>query len=270
MSDKLAPFARWPGLVERQTKYVDLMLRDEPDISGWRIWLAKTLNDAYGDLDTSGVGGTLASAHSIEVNRSGFFRSDTIRQRGILLTETTRGMARVLYDPDDFVVAANPQPFPTDQEVAYLRVQQKRQATGNFLTVAGVTNNGDAIMGPILVAPSAKWFGQPRPILTLTGTAPSNTGCVSGSVPKVDVTVQTPLPMHIVLPRRTHTVGIQNEDAAGDLLVSFGLDQEMTLIPNGKQELFYSGGAREIVLARKTGNGGCAFSINAVVALGPE
>jgi hypothetical protein len=177
-------------------------------------------------------------------------------------------MTRYYFNPDDFVNPALLSPMPADDAILYVRMQQSSMAAGGFLAVpAGAVNNAsEPIRGPILVIPPVMFWQTGRPALSLAGIAPSNTGCTAGNIPVVDETVQIPLPMHIVLPRPTSLITITNMNSAAGvtLLVSPGLGLPMVEIAYGTPVNF-EGGIREIVLARASGAGGCAFSIFAAI-----
>jgi hypothetical protein len=137
-----------------------------------------------------------------------------------------------------------------------------------FLTVNGPVDIGEPKLGSIYVAPPPEFFGQPNPAITLSGTAPDGTGAVAGSVPPVHPDMQSPNPMHIVLPRRTASCFINNVDAANTLLVSTGWGIPMTPVTPTEDVIELGGGSRDVVIA---GLGGTAdFSIYAVLNLGPD
>jgi len=121
--------------------------------------------------------------------------------------------------------------------MSFFRVQERRVSTGAWLTVAGPINNGLPILGPIVPIPAALFYGKQSSGLGLAGTAPANTGCTLGAVPVIDETVQTPLPMHIVLPRPAARFEVTNYGdsvgGTGGLLVSLD-GTPMVRVPAGE------------------------------------
>lgn len=274
MSD-LGPQGIFPGIVDRKPHLIDLMLRARPGTSQFRLWGARTVNDAYGNYtgagNNSNVGGS-GGVNLLTVDADSSFRSLQLERRNVMLIGSQRGLTRILLDLDDFFVNADPPTVPEDGEVLFCRIQENRVAAGGFLAVAaGAAQNGDEpIKGPILVIPPAPWWTMRDPALTIQGLAPSNTGCTVGFPPLFDETtgiLQRPSPMHIVLPRPTSSVTIRNEDGANALFYSYGPGQPMSQVAAGSDFTSF-GSAREILVASSQANAAVAFSIDAVINLG--
>lgn len=257
------PFRAFPGIVERLPHWVDLQVWDQPDVLATRLWGSVSLEDAYGALATSGLGGTGGTAFA-EATRGTSFVSKTWRGRP-LVEESHRRMTRFYFNPDDFVNPALPSPMPPDDAMLFVRLQQHSLAAGGYLAVDGgaALNPGTPIRGPILVIPPPLFWTTTRPALTLAGQAPNNTGCVLNEVPFIDDTVQAPTPMIIELPKPAQITTIVNTSAASELLVSSGLGLPMAEILPG-DSAYFEGSLREIVLA---GTGSATFSIHATIAL---
>ena len=261
------PFTVFPGIVQRSRYFIDLQVRDLPGVNATRLWGSTNLDDAYGTLATSGIAGTGGTAFA-EATRGTSFVSRTL-DRTQLVEESHRGMTRYYFNPEDFVNPALPSPMPADDAILFVRLQQSSLAAGGFLSVpvAAPINPSEPIRGPILVIPPVMFWQTGVPALSLAGLAPSNTGCVVGQIPVVDQTVQTPLPLHIVLPRPARLITISNTGGAGvTLLASSGLGMPMVQIDSGNP-LNFEGGIREIVLARAAGGAGCSFSIFATIGM---
>jgi len=138
----------------------------------------------------------------------------------------------------------------------------------SFLVVNGPVDIGEPKLGPIYAVPTPSFFGQVIPTLLLSGTAPDGTGAVAGSVPPLDLDMQVPNPMHIVLPRPTSSITFANHDPANSLLVSTGSGTPMVQIGFDEDPMVVFGSFKEIILA---GDGGpVPFSVHAVVALGAD
>lgn len=265
------PVLTVPGLVARYTRQIDLQFRDTPEVAAWQVYGHHTLNDAYGNPDTSGVGGS-GPLVMFTVRKSAVFASDSVRRKGGgLWGENTRGTARALFDVEDFMVPANPVPVVAlDDQWLYLRVQQNRVAAGGLLVVPGGVDAGDPILGPLYLVPPPAAFGSPEPSLTLNGTAPSNTGCTLSNVPAFSLDGTAPGPLHIVFPRPLSYLRLQNTKAAGgpNLLFCYGPGQSMQRIAPGEETVLYSGQTKDLLLAREAGNGGCTFDLTGTLRLG--
>lgn len=257
------PFTTRVGLYQRFTNFIDLIIRNSPDASAYRLWAAASLNDAYGNLAGGGVGSGVGGSGgvallAVEENQIGRTTPNAVRSAQTRVAENRQGQTSFQIDPRDIPVM--------DEQMMFFRVQEYRRTTASWLTVAGVVNTGLPIQGPILIVPPMSVFGTASGSYMVSGKAPSNTGCALGVSPVIDVTVQTPLPMHLVLGKASSAVLIRNEDSAGNLLVSYGVGMPMIRIPQGGElsSGYGHGNAAisEIFLARESGDGGCLFSID--------
>lgn len=272
------PFSTRVGILQRSPNFIDLMVRNRPDVSAYRLWGAPTIDDAYGALVGSGLGGTGGTA-IIEANINTIAQSPSVQSRW-RVEEVRRGTTSFQIDIEDYVAPAvlpGPPPFGPDDDFLFVRVQERRRTTGWLHVPAGAVNNANwPIKGPILVVPPATFFGMAGAALSMQGTAPAGTGSTVGNPPVVDETVQDPLPMHLVSPRPITSISVRNIDPTEDLLVSWGLGMPMTLVTAGNSfDIFGIPGVTEIVLAALSPGGsvgfaGCAFSIEAQVDLYSE
>jgi hypothetical protein len=98
-----------------------------------------------------------------------------------------------------------------------------------------------------------------------------------GISPVFDETVQTPLPMHIVLPRPGYHVRVRNTEdvpsigAGPNLLLSYGLGMPMVIVAPGELVSVFRGpGVTELVLAGESGSIGgmeCSFCVEGTIGL---
>lgn len=276
------PFDARIGVLQRSPHFVDLIIRNRPGTSQFRLWGARTLNNAYGNLDDSGVGGTGPTLMMTATSGQRVLSPSVIHRRAGLVEESRKGHTSFQFDITDFLTPVVPPPFGTDEEPLFVRVQEYRVAVPGWLSVPLLAphNPGTPIMGPILVVPSASQT-KSFPVL-LSGIAPSETGCMEMYPPNFDETLQIPVPMHVVLPRPVNNLVIRNDADDEDtwLLVSFGIGQHMIAIPGGHGNASAlsldsaAGGISEILLAcdnngvpvGSIGAGpGCPFTITAIV-----
>lgn len=269
------PFSTRVGILQRSPSFMDLVVRNRPDVAAYRLWGAPTINDAYGALVGSGLGGTGGTA-MMEANAGSIAQSPSA-QAHWRVEEVRRHTTSFQLDVEDFVAPAAPPPFGSDDDFLFVRVQERRTTAGWLQVPAGAVNNANwPIKGPILVVPPATFFGMAGAAITMQGIAPAGTGSTVGNPPVVDVTVQNPLPMHIVTPRPLTSISVRNIDPTEDLLISWGLGMPMTLVTAGNSfDIFGIPGVTEIVLAALSPGGsigfaGCAFSIEAQVDLFAE
>ncbi|MDB4278589.1 hypothetical protein N9917_03170 [Deltaproteobacteria bacterium] len=205
-----------PRLIARYTNSVDLSLRTRAGIKGYRIAGADT-------LDTAFAGAT--AMFTVPAART--FRSLSIRKRNEgNVSESNRGLTRMMYDPEDYWVPGGD--LPHDPQVSYITVEEQN-AAGTFLPP-----------GPVFIVPPPGFFSNPRPSLTLTGTAPSVT------VPATKL--PPPDAMHIVLPRFCDNIRIQNLSSSDPLLVSFNEGQTFVSIATESVEIFYDAAFSDLIL----------------------
>lgn len=221
------PFQTRVGLYQRFTNFIDLIVRNTPDVGAYKLWGSDTLNNAYGNPVGSGVGGVGSNDTGLIATLNGIARTLGASRAGCSkVPENRKGQTSFQVDPRDWAMP--------DEDLLYFRVQEQRQSTGGWMVVTGPVNNGDPILGPILVAPSVAFAQQASAMFGLLGTAPSATLCVEGRTPIFDVTAQVPNPMHIVFPLPISTIMIRNYDPVEDLLFSYGKGQPMIRVPAGE------------------------------------
>jgi hypothetical protein len=265
MGETYGPFNVRCGVLQRSTNFVDLVVRQRPGTTAFRLWGSTSLAEAYGTLTGSNIAGS-GGVNLLEAPVGGMAQSATVIRRNWRVEENRRGQTSFQFDSADYLTGLAP--FPTDDQIVYLRVQEKRG--GVWTAITGAIDNGIPIRGPILIVPNPAAYGQAAAVLSLQTNAPTGTTCVAGTVPVVDPTVQIPLPMHIVMPRPAATLTITNQHAQDDLLVSFGLDQPMFIVGPGATSIptgggFSLAGVRELVVASNTGDV-IPFSIEMVIA----
>jgi len=250
------PFTTRVGVLQRSTGYIDLLVRNSPEATAYRLYGAATLDEAYGDLGGSvgGSGATLIA--TAEKNTVG--RSATAHRIGAShAVENFKGQTR-------FQIAVADFPTVTDEDILFFRVQEYRPALGGWVTVAGPINNGWNVQGPILVVLPPSMLGSSTTSFALQGIAPSGTLSVPGAKPSIDMSVQRPLPMHVIFHRPASAILLRNTDPTNTLLFSFGEGAPMSSLAAGQQLSPGLGsgatGLREIFLSSVEG-GGCEFDM---------
>lgn len=270
----IGPMSTRIGVSQRYPHLVDLIIRDSKLVSGYRLWLSRSLVDAYGTVEDSGLSGT-GGDQVLEVPVGKLAQSISVECRGWASTaEVRRGQSSFIFDPDDFIVPNPPNipNVPSDGEFLYARVQENRTTTGWAAVPHTADKNPDMpILGATLVVPNPSFFARAAGVMSLAGIAPAGSDCAVGSVPVFDPTAQKPMPMYIVFPRPMASLNIRNTDGANDLLVCFGPGQPMIKINKG-DELLPTGsgyslpGVTELILAMDGAGGGCAFSLDGMVS----
>lgn len=247
------PFDVRAGCLQRSPHLVDIIVRNRPGTSAYRLWGAKTLNDAYGTVVDSGLTGTGGTA-LLTATANTMAQSNRIVRRGATVAEVRRGQTSFQFDIDDFITPAVPPPFGPDDDMMFLRIQEQRAGAWLAVPAGAVKNANYPIRGPILVLPNASFYGSMSASLAVYGTAPKASDCVAGAAPVFDPTVQKPLPLHLVFPRPATSLIVRNLSGSKTMLVAFGLGQPMiTVAANG--EIASSGGGwppcdvRELILA---------------------
>ena len=174
----------FPNVLDRAEGLMRLQFRNNPDVLGYRIRVADTLDNAYGP--TNGVGGTGTTA-LFDVARGRSFISREIRRRRVgIIGDITRGQTRATFDPNEYF--GQPQ-VPPDSDIWFVRVQVATAATGGFpLGFPGGAFPGTFTpldQSDILIVRTPDFLSVPRPALTLAGTAP-DVGAVFGAAPPPD------------------------------------------------------------------------------------
>jgi hypothetical protein len=205
-----------PNLTHRSSRQVELVLPHRRDLLAFEIGAAHNLDTAFA-----------GSTAMFRVISGGSFRSRSIRRRRLGLTqESTRGLSRVVYDPEDFWTAGGT--LPHDADISFLRA-------------AEVAPDGTAKPeGPILVVPPPGFFSSPRPALSVQGTAPSVT-LTTTRLPPDDA-------MHIVLPKFADNLHLRNLSATDPLLFSFSKGQPLISLGVSAIDTLYDAAFKEIFL----------------------
>lgn len=209
-----------PRIVTRSTGLVEMVLYNQPDIQGWVVGAANTLNTAAAGVNTL-----------FQIQRGSSYLSRTIRVKRIGLSDTSnRGLSRALYDPEDFWQPGST--IPHDYEVAFLRVSEIAQD--------GVVRPP----GPILVLPSMGFYTNTRPKLTLSGTAPNLSSSATGNPP--------PGALHFALPRYADACTCINS-GAHPLFISFAKGEPEFQIPSGIGPVYFNDGVMSEIYVRSSG-----------------
>lgn len=208
-----------PNLLTRSTNLVDLRIKQDVNVTGYRVRGHKTLNAAFA-----------GSTAMFTVDRGRHYLSPTLRRNKTgVVADTKRGTTRITFDPDDFgPLSPN---FPTDNEMLYLRVEDFSVALGAYLPP-----------GQILLIPPAIHFGIANSAITVSGTAPANLGAIQGEK-------APPGSMSFGLPLYSPIGSIQNLNGPDNLLVSFREGMPMDSIAPGGTLLIPRGSIVEVLVA---------------------
>lgn len=272
----LSFFATRVGISQRFPHLIDLVVRNAPLVTDYRLWVSRSLDDAYGTVANSGVSGSGGTA-ILETRAGKMAVSPSIVRRGsAIVEETRRGQTSFMFDPDDYagpLPGPLPSNVPSDDEYMYVRVQEKRATTGWAAVDGGaMLNAGMPLRGPILVVPDSFFFGRAASVISFAGTAPAGSACEVAKPPIYDPTGQKPMPMHIVFPRPMGSLTVRNMSDTESLLVCFGWGQPMVEVAKGDTILPTGGGyslpgVSELFIAMKGDGAGCAFHLDGVIGL---
>ena len=220
------PFSIRPGILQRSTHLIDLIVRNDPSASAYRLWVSRTLNDAYGTMTGSGLTGS-GGLNIMDAKSKKLVASPTIIRKGWAgIAEVRRDQTSFMFDVNDYIVPIPPNlpEVPSDEEYLFARIQEQRGPSGWLAVPPLAPNNADMpYMGPILVVPPPTFYGRAAGVISLAGLAPAGSDCEAGFAPVFDTTMQKPLPMHITMPFPMASVTVRNTSADKTLLVSFGM-----------------------------------------------
>ena len=221
-------------IVERHTRCVEILIRQDPRVASYIIGAAVSLTAAQAGVTSM-----------IEVGSGRSYRSPSLRRNRINLVEDPAGrFTRISYDPTDFASAT----VPGDTQIGFLRVTE-------------VDHGGVSLpAGPILVLPTTPVWYTNSPTIVLNGTAPNVAG-LANSLPPPDA-------MWINFPRTVRNLSVHN-DGAVPLAIALGPagTQEFE-IPVGGDEVPWFELALDVLALRGVG-GTAAFRLVASSSNGP-
>lgn len=221
-----------PRLTLRYSRLVELVFLDKTTVSKFQVDGANTLDLAF-------AGATAM----FQVPSPGTYLSPGVRKRRTGHTQySNRGLARAMYDPEDFWVAGST--IPHDTDTAFLRVRE--------VTPAGVV----LPEGPIYIVPPPAFFTTPRPSLSFSGTAPS-VAAAPNLMPPIGS-------MNVVLPRFSDNLRIRNK-GGGTLFIASDWGMPEVSIPTGETETFYDGTISQLFLR---GSAAVQFDVRAALVNG--
>jgi hypothetical protein len=251
------PFVTHFGLLYRLTQIVEMIHHDERPCTAYTFWAANTVNNAYGNPTSSGVGGT-GPSELFTVLAGRQYQSPSLKQRGLFFAQTFQRQTQVRYNIEDFVTPGGV--IPEDDAWHYLRVQEHRSDAPLVLN----SDPAKPLLGSIYCIPPASFFGHPMPFVMLSAVAPSNTSDSAGALPSlsVDISSDAPRAMHLIFPLPFIQQGliITNVESTGgnNLLVS--PTSRSAFVELGPGEEIVLGGGRSLVFACAD-PGGAAFRI---------
>lgn len=230
----------FPSIQYRSPNMVTMTFPIVPGSSKFRVNGAARINDAYGNV--AGVGG-FGTLPMFEVLTGSTFRSQSVQSRRLpAVEESSTGLSRVIYDPDDYAtpVTAAASYLPSDDNVAFLRLQRYNDASAAYLSE-----------GPIMVLPPYDFFTTRGPIITLTGIAPNlNIGAFPANI----ADTLPPEVLNFLLPGYLSTISICNLDAALPLFFSLHPGMAPTVVRPTQEVSLNGGGSSEFFVACPNGN----------------
>lgn len=251
------PFA---NILYRSPAFAQLQFINNPDILGYRVRVANSLDNAYGP--DNGVGGVGTTA-LFDVRRGVSFISKSLRQKRTAISgDITRGQTRATFDPTEYF-GLSPE-VPPDSDLWFLRFQVSTVATaaaagsvpagypgGVFPGTAGPLNQSS-----ILIMQNPDFFSVPRPALSLYGTAPD-----VGATPGLPA---PPASLSFHVPAFADAMIITNHDAASPLYFSVGEGVPMMQVDAGTSISHSSGMKDEISIAASGANPNFSILISTV------
>jgi len=235
----MAEFLPIPNILDRSPGYAMLMYRNSPDILAYRVRVANSLNNAYGNFN--GVAGA-GTEVLFDVSRSGFFRSDSLARSGRGISDTSRrGQTIAVYDPNDFFDPPTTTAVPPDVQFSFLRTQVRTPGAA----FPGTADNFN--QSAICLMANPDFFTVPRPALTLGGTAPSLAGVVLGMPPP-------PESMVFHVPAYGDAMVVTNLSGAAPLFISMGRNLPLAQIAPNSSITHASGMKDEIAICGSGAN----------------
>jgi|GEM_PF-1479795 len=243
-----------PNVLDRSKGFMLLQYINDPNILGYRVRVANSLNEAYGPFN--GLPLALAGTTALfDVDRDCTFISKAIRQRRTGISgDTTRGQTRAIFDPNEFFGLSAQ--VPPDSGLWFVRTQIRTVASPAF-PGAPADNTNQSIID---IVQDPEFFSVPRPALTLHGRAPDLPGAAPGSP-------APPQAMVFGVPAFADAMVITNHDAAFPLYFAAALDQPLMQIDAGTNISHASGMKDEMVICSTGGNPDFSLLISTVTGM---
>ena len=246
-----------PSVLERSKGFMLLQFVNDPNILGYRLRVANSLNEAYGPFN--GLPILLAGTTALfDVDRDYTFISKAIRVRGTGISgDTTRGQTRATFDPNEYF-GLSPQ-VPPDSALWFMRTQIRTVAAPAFPT--GLPPQPTPLNQSIIsIVQDPDFFSVPRPALTLYGTAPN----LAGATPGLPA---PPEAMAFGVPAFADAMVLTNHDAVFPLYFAAALDQPLMQIDPQTSISHASGMKDEMVLCSTGGNPDFSILISTVTGM---
>jgi hypothetical protein len=234
-----------PSVLNRSPGFMLLQYINDPDILGYRVRVANSLDNAYGGFNgVPGVGTTAL----FDVDRGRTLITKPIRIAGTGVSgDITRGQTRATFDPNEFY-GLTPE-VPPDSNLWFVRTQVRTVASPTF--PGGAADNINQSI--ILIVQGPEYFSVPRPALSLYATAPAVTGATPGLPAPPEALV-------FGVPAFADAIVITNHHATLELFFAASLEQPLMQIDPGTSISHASGMKDELVFAAAPG-GNPTFSV---------
>jgi len=243
-----------PNILDRSPGYMLLQFINDPNILGYRIRVAQSLDEAYGPYNglPLGLAGTTAL---FDVDRGRAFISRAIRLRKTAIAgDTLRGQTRAYFDPNEFF-GLSPE-VPPDTGLWFVRTQVRTVASPTFPAAPATPANQSIIT----IVQDPEFFSVPRPALSLYGTAPD----LAAAAPGLPAPPQA---MVFGVPAFADAIVISNHDVAAPLFFAASLEQPLMQVDPLTTISHASGMKDELVLCSTGGNPNFSLLISTVTGL---
>ncbi len=225
----------------RGADYIRASIRYDDAVTEHSVYVARTLDDAYGGFN--GVGGAGPQLIGTARRSSGMNFTSKARKGGKQTIQApslpARPLSRFEWAPADYDNTT----YPSNEELAFVRV-----------TANGVA---PAAQGPISMIPPFGWSSVGRPALSLYGTAP----VIATAAPGAPAPTQA---MHLKFPAHADSILLKNH-GGGDLLVSVGTGLPMLRVEAGETVNHNSGMSDNLFVCSATGNYNFSLLVGAVL-----
>jgi len=239
-----------PSVLYRSPAFMVLQYINNPDILGYRVRVANSLDNAYGP--DNGVGGVGTTA-LFDVDRGRTLITRPIRlKRTAISGDITRGQTRATFDPNEFF-GLSPE-VPPDSHLWFVRTQVRTAAAPAFPVTADNINQS-----VITIVQDPDYFAVPRPALSLYGTAPD-----IGAVPGLPA---PPEAMVFGVPAFADAILITNHDAAAPLFFAASLEQPLLQVDAQTTISHASGMKDELVFAANGANPNFSILVSTVTGM---
>lgn len=223
----------------RGADYIRASINYDDTVTSHSLYVARTLDDAYGSFNGVGGAGPLLIGNATRPSGMNFASKSRKGRQVYRPALPSKPRTRFEWAPGDYDNTT----YPSNAELAYVRV------TANALAPVA--------QGPISMIPPHGWASVGRPAVSVYGTAPNLAGATAGSPAPTEA-------LHLKFPAHADSILLKNHGGV-DLLVSVGSGLSLIRVEAGEVLNHNSGMSDNLFLCATAGNPEFSLLVGAVL-----